>query len=367
MADAPMASTEQGPWGSKPNAAAASEPSAAERPPLRVVSTDFIAAQRANRRNTIVLIIVLIGLAGILGYLLGLVIDVYFTADRKQVEDLDLAAYLAVPSVAGVIISGGLMSIGLIASAVAFAAGGRVMISLTGAEEVTAEQEPVLHNVVEEMAIAAGLPKPRIVVIPTSALNAFATGMEPESAIIGVTRGLLTELNREELQGVIAHEMSHILNWDIRYMTAVGLLVGLIALVCDGVLRAGRVGVASSGSGSSRGRGKGGGGAILVIVLVVFAILAPIAAQMVRFAVSRQREYLADATSVQLTRNPLGLMHALQKLQENAQPFDGANRATQHMFIVNPFKNFSADASALMATHPPLEARIERLSNLGAS
>jgi len=348
MADAPMASTEQGPWGSKTKAAAAPEPSAGERPTLRVVGTDFIAAQRANRRNTIVLIIVLIGLAGILGYLLGLVIDVYFTADRKQVEDLDLAAYL-------------------IASAVAFAAGGRVMISLTGAEEVTAEQEPVLHNVVEEMAIAAGLPKPRIVVIPTSALNAFATGMEPESAIIGVTRGLLTELNREELQGVIAHEMSHILNWDIRYMTAVGILVGLIALVCDGVLRAGRVGVASSGSGSSRGRGKGGGGAILVIVLVVFAILAPIAAQMVRFAVSRQREYLADATSVQLTRNPLGLMHALQKLQENAQPFDGANRATQHMFIVNPFKNFSADASALMATHPPLEARIERLSNLGAA
>ena len=365
MADAPMASTEQGPWGSKPKAVTAPEPPAAERPALRVVSTDFIAAQRANRRNTIVLIIVLMGLAGILGYLLGLVIDVYFTADRKQVEDLDLAAYLAVPSVAGVIISGGLMSIGLIASAVAFAAGGRVMMSLTGAEEVTAEQEPVLHNVVEEMAIAAGLPKPRIVVIPTSAPNAFATGMEPESAIIGVTRGLLMELNREELQGVIAHEMSHILNWDIRYMTAVGILVGLIALVCDGVLRAGRVGFGSSSGG--RGKGKGGGGVILIIVLVVFAILAPIAAQMVRFAVSRQREYLADATSVQLTRNPLGLMHALQKLQDNAQPFDGANRATQHMFIVNPFKNFSADTSALMATHPPLEARIERLSNLGTT
>src|SRR5262245_36473061 len=223
MADAPMASTEPGPWGSKSAPAPAPEPPTGERPALRVVSTDFLAAQRANRRNTIVLIIVLIGLAGILGYLLGLVIDVYFTADRNQVEELDLAAYLAAPSVAGVIVGGGLMSIGLIASAVAFAAGGRVMMSLTGAEEVTAEQEPVLHNVVEEMAIAAGLPKPRIVVIPTSALNAFATGMEPESAIIGVTRGLLTELNRDELQGVIAHEMSHILNWDIRYMTAVGI------------------------------------------------------------------------------------------------------------------------------------------------
>lgn len=364
LADVSMASTGQGPWGSKPAAEPAPEPPPAERPALRVVSTDFVAAQRANRRNTILLIVILIGLAGSFGYLLGLVIDIYFTADRQQIENLELAAYLAVPSIAGVIISGGLMSVGLIASAVAFAAGSRVMISLTGAEEVTAEQEPMLHNVVEEMAIAAGLPKPKIVVINSGALNAFAAGMEPESAVIGVTRGLLLELNREELQGVIAHEMSHILNWDTRYMTAVGILVGLIALVCDGVLRAGRAGV---GLGGGRGKGKGGGAAILVIVLFIFAILAPIAAQMVRFAVSRQREYLADATSVQLTRNPLGLMHALQKLHDNAQPFAGANRATQHMFIVNPFKEFSADASALMATHPPIEARIERLSDLGAA
>ncbi|MFM9842276.1 MAG: M48 family metallopeptidase [Dongiaceae bacterium] len=364
-----MAAINQGPWGTKAGGAKPAAPPppiapAPEQPALRVVSTDFIAAQRANRRNTIWLIVILIGLAGTLGYLLGLVFDVYVSADRKQIENLELAAYLAVPSVAGVVTSGALMSIGLIASAVAFAAGGRVMMSLTGAEEVTAEQEPMLHNVVEEMAIAAGLPKPKVVVINTGALNAFAAGMEPESAVIGVTRGLLTDLNREELQGVIAHEMSHILNWDTRYMTAVGILVGLIALVCDGVLRAGRGGI---GTRVGRGKGKGGGAAILMIVLIIFAILAPIAAQMVRFAVSRQREYLADATSVQLTRNPLGLMHALQKLHDHAQPFDGANRATQHMFIVNPFKEFSADASALMATHPPIEARIDRLSNLGAA
>ncbi|HEY7688788.1 MAG TPA: M48 family metallopeptidase [Dongiaceae bacterium] len=364
-----MAAIGPGPWGSKPAPKPAPEPAApaptpSERPALRVLSTDFVAAQRANRRNTIWLIVILIALAGTLGYLIGLVFDVYFTADPKQIDDLELAAYLTVPSAAGVIVSGGLMSIGLIASAVAFAAGGRVMMSLTGAEEVTKEQEPMLHNVVEEMAIAAGLPKPKVVVINTGALNAFAAGMEPESAVIGVTRGLLMDLNREELQGVIAHEMSHILNWDTRYMTAVGIMVGLIALVCDGVLRAGRVGF---GTGRTGGKGKGGGAAILMIVLLIFAILAPIAAQMVRFAVSRQREYLADATSVQLTRNPLGLMHALQKLHDHAQPFDGANRATQHMFIVNPFKEFSADASALMATHPAIEDRIERLSDLGAA
>ncbi len=369
MADLPMAAINQGPWGSKTGGAKPAEPPAPEAPPperpaLRVVSTDFIAAQKANKRNTSWLIVILIGLAGTLGYLLGLVFDVYFSADREQIEQLELAAYFMTPSAAGVIVSGALMSIGLIASAVAFAAGGRVMMSLTGAEEVTLEQEPMLHNVVEEMAIAAGLPKPKVVVINTGALNAFAAGMEPESAVIGVTRGLLTDLNREELQGVIAHEMSHILNWDTRYMTAVGILVGLIALVCDGVLRAGRLGVGFRGG---RGKGKGGGAAIAMILLLIFAILAPIAAQMVRFAVSRQREYLADATSVQLTRNPLGLMHALQKLQDHVQPFDGANRATQHMFIVNPFKEFSADASALMATHPPIEARIDRLSNLGAA
>ncbi len=368
MADMPMAILNQGPWSSKKDGAKPAEPpppeAPAERPALRVVSTDFIAAQRANKRNTIWLIVILIGLAGALGYLLGLVFDVYVSADREQLEQLDLAAYLTAPSAAGVIVSGALMSIGLIASGVAFAAGGRVMMSLTGAEEVTAEQEPMLHNVVEEMAIAAGLPKPKVVVINTGALNAFAAGMEPESAVIGVTRGLLTDLNREELQGVIAHEMSHILNWDTRYMTAVSILVGLIALVCDGVLRAGRFGIGTRGG---RGKGKGGGAAIAMILLLIFAILAPIAAQMVRFAVSRQREYLADATSVQLTRNPLGLMYALQKLHDHAQPFDGANRATQHMFIVNPFKEFSADGSALMATHPPIEARIDRLSNLGTA
>jgi heat shock protein HtpX len=356
MADAPMASIGQGPWdGSAPGAAA-------ERATLRVVGTDFVAAQRANRRNTLLLILILIALGGTLGYLIGLVIDVYVAASPDEIQQLELTDYLLAPSAAGVIGAGAFMSIGLLASAVAFAAGGRVMTALTGAREVTADEEPVLHNVVEEMAIAAGLPKPRVFVIPTDALNAFAAGMEPQSAIIGVTRGLLNSLNREELQGVIGHEMSHILNWDIRYMTAVGIMVGLIALVCDGVLRVGRAGL----RGGGRGKGKGGGAAILVLILIVFAILAPIAAQCVRFAVSRQREYLADATSVQLTRNPLGLMSALQKLHDEAKPFAGANRATQHMFIVNPFRDFSADVSALMATHPPIEARIDRLSNLGA-
>jgi heat shock protein HtpX len=239
------------------------------------------------------------------------------------------------------------------------------MVGLTGARAVTPDEEPVLHNVVEEMAIASGSPKPRVVVIETDAMNAFATGMKPERSALGVTRGLLKGLTRDELQGVIGHEMSHIANWDTRYMTAVAILVGLIVLVADGVRRSLFYG-SLGGGGRRRGDRRGSMGP-LIVILLVFSILAPIAAMMVRFAVSRQREYLADATSVRFTRNPVGLIRALQKLEATAEPFRGANRATQHMFIVNPFRNFDETASALTATHPPIAKRIARLQNLGAA
>lgn len=246
--------------------------------------------------------------------------------------------------------------------------GGAAVARMAGARLVASNTadplERRLRNVVEEMAIAAGLPMPRVAIIESEAMNAFATGMYPESAAIGVTRGLLDGLSREELQGVIAHEMGHILNWDTRYMTAVGILVGLIALLSDAVLRARWHRVGSSGGR----RGKGGGAAVLIIlaVVLIFAILAPIAGRMVQFAVSRQREFLADATSVQLTRNPLGLIAALQKLGHQPKAKELGNRATQHLFIVNPIREFGASASALMATHPAIEDRIERLTNLGA-
>ena len=329
------------PWGEAPEA---------PRPAVGVNATDFLAAQRVNRRNTWMLILVLLLLGGTLGYLCGALFEAY-TLDRPAVA----------VSAAGVIGGGALISIGLIASAVTFAFGGRVILGLTGAREVSVEDEPMLHNVVEEMAIAAGLPKPKVAVIETAVPNAFATGMDPNEAAIGVTRGLLQTLNRDELQGVVGHEMGHIANWDTRYLTAVAILVGLISLICDGARRM----MWYSGGGRSRGKDKGGGAAILMVIFIVFAILAPIAAQLVRFAVSRQREYLADATAVRLTRNPLGLIGALEKLAAHQQPFDGANRATQHMFIVNPFKNFGPDSTALFSTHPPLEQRIARLQNLG--
>jgi heat shock protein HtpX len=235
---------------------------------------------------------------------------------------------------------------------------------MAGGKFVDRDAEPVLYNVAEEMAIASGLPVPRIAVIETPALNAFATGLDPEKAVIGVTRGLLDKLNRAELQGVVGHEMAHVANNDILYATAVGVMVGLIVLISDMLLRS----VRFMGSGGRRsGSGKGGGGlAILAIgILVVAAILAPIAAMLVQFAISRQREYLADATSVQFTRNPHGLIGALAKIAGSTEKFDHRNRAIQHLFISNPERSFSETASSLWATHPHPNLRIERLRELG--
>lgn len=329
-------------------------PAAPAGAPLR--STDFYAAQKENRRNTIWLIAVVLAIGAVLGYLIGLLFDVA-GSDPATVNLLAVSG-------AGLIGAAVLSGIGLAASGVALLSGDKVIVKLTGAREVSRDQEPVLHNVVEEMAVASGLPKPRVVVIETDALNAFATGMRPDRAALGVTRGLLNTLSRDELQGVVGHEMGHIANLDTRYMTAVGILVGLIALVCDGVRRSLR-GFRFRSSGGS-GRGRGSAVLVLLIILVLFSILAPLAANLVRLAVSRQREYLADATSVQFTRNPGGLIGALEKLGAAAAPFDGANRATQHMFIINPFRHATDSESALTATHPSLESRIARLRNLGA-
>ena len=316
--------------------------------------TDFMAAARANQKATRRLVTSLLLTLGVLGYLIGWSLQL---VSLDVTETIDTVWFV---SRWGVWCALGLFAIGSIWSWIAFRQGDRIVLRLTGAREVSADEEPQLHNVVQEMAIAAGIVKPRVFVIETEALNAFATGMSPARSAIGVTRGLLDSLSRDELQGVIGHEMGHIVNWDIRYATAVGVIVGLIALVSDGALRS------LYFSGRSRSSGKGGSGAAFVMLaLVAFAALAPVFAFLVQMAVSRQREFLADATSVRLTRHPEGLIAALEKLAASAQPFKGANRATQHMFIVNPFRNFTEKASRLHATHPPLELRMHRLRNLG--
>ncbi len=321
--------------------------------------TDFLAAARANQANTRRLVLILVAVACVLGYLIGWNIQIYaqapaHTYGQPAPGDWSPWFFSAWGAIGAAILAG----VSLVWTFVAFKAGDRIVMRMTGARQVEPDEAPMLNNVVEEMAIAAGLAKPKVYIIDTPALNAFATGMSPGRASIAVTQGLLDTLNREELQGVIGHEMGHVVNWDIRYATAVTVLVGLIALVSDGVLR-------SFYYGGGRRRDSRGGG-VVAILLLVFAVLAPLVAKLVQMAISRQREFLADATSVRLTRNAQGLISALEKLETSAQPFDGANRATQHLFIVNPFRNFSDKASALMATHPPLSRRIERLRNLGA-
>lgn len=316
--------------------------------------TDFIAASRKNQKATRRLVTLLIIMAGILGYLGGWILQT--SMGRSPATDGSVLFF----SQWGMLSAIGLLVISLIWIAIAFKQGDRIIMKMTGATPANPEREAQLHNVVEEMAIGAGVTKPAVFIIETEAMNAFATGMSPSKASVAVTRGLLNKLNRDELQAVIGHEMGHIVNWDIRYATAVSVLVGLIVLLSDGVLRGSILG----GHGRSNRSGNAGG-AILFIVLLIFVILAPLAARLVQMAVSRQREFLADASSVKITRNPHALISALEKLSHETVRFDGANRATQHMFIVNPFTNFSEKASSLMATHPPLSRRIQRLYNLG--
>jgi heat shock protein HtpX len=345
----------------------------------RLQRTDFLAAQRANHSNTVWLIVILLMIGAVMGYLLGWAGEAYshssngqgvifitkFIAwmitptDRQPVLQEsadDLRTFLFLSPV-GIIAGGALVTIGLLAMAATFQFGHRIIASVTEAHDVSADDEPMLHNVVEEMAVAAGLPKPRVVVIETDVPNAFAAGMDPSRSVIGVTRGLLRRFTRDELQAVVGHETAHILNGDNQYMTAVAVMVGLIILLADGVRAMGR-----NGSRSHRGVGAA---LLLLPLVIVCGVFVPFAAQAVQFAVSRQREYLADATAVQLTRNPLAAISALERLAGLQQPFPGASRATQHMFIVNPLKAFDLDSSDLFSTHPPLELRIERLRNLG--
>jgi heat shock protein HtpX len=297
-----------------------------------------------------VLLAVLTALAALVGYVIGWLLE-------SEASD-------AVPALskAGVAAAGLMAAVSVGWSAVSLAFGDKMVLAMASAKQIDKADAPQLYNVVEEMAIAAGVPMPKVMVLETDALNAFATGSKPGKGTIVVTRSLLNTLSRDELQGVVAHEMSHLANLDTRYMVVVGVTVGLIALVCDMLLRSLAWGRGNRSSSSD----KKGGNAILIILLIVVAILAPIAAKFVQMAVSRQREYLADATSVQFTRNPNGLISALGKLAEKAEPFPGVSRATQHLFIVNPVQTFTAKSSALLATHPDIADRIARLRNLGA-
>jgi len=235
----------------------------------------------------------------------------------------------------------------------------RITLAISGARPVIKEDEPELYRTVENLCIGAGLPMPQVYVIEDGAPNAFATGRDPNHAAVVVTRGLLQKMDHQELEGVIAHELSHIGNYDIRIMTIVVVLVGIIALMADLMLR-----FTIYGAGvrpSNRGRSGGSAALIIYAIAIVGIILTPIAAQLIRLALSRQREYLADASGALLTRYPEGLARALEKIATDPDPLEEANKATAHLYIVNPLHDHKSFLNDLFATHPPIEKRIALL------
>jgi heat shock protein HtpX len=239
----------------------------------------------------------------------------------------------------------------------------QAVLSISGAHEVTKEEEWEFVRRVENLAIGSGLPMPRTWVLEDSAPNAFATGRDPKHAHVVATRGLLDKLEPIELEGVLAHEMSHIGNYDIRVMTVATVLVGLIALVSDLFLRWSFLG--SGGRRQNRDSKGGGGIAIAILVLAILAaVLAPLIAQAIKFAVSRQREYLADASGAMLSRHPEALARALEKIALDPEPLEAANKATAHMYIENPLKGHESFLNNLFSTHPPVQERIRLLRSM---
>ncbi|MBS3820720.1 MAG: M48 family metalloprotease [Planctomycetes bacterium] len=241
--------------------------------------------------------------------------------------------------------------------------GGDALLSMSGARQISKADDPQLFNVVDELAIAAGQPAPRIYIINDTAMNAFATGRDPKHATVAITIGLRQKLNRDELQAVMAHEMSHVRHYDILYATLMAVLVGTLVMLCDIFLRSLWFGAGSR----RRSRDRQGGNPlqlILLVIAVILAIIAPILARMIQMALSRQREYLADAGAVELTRNPDGLAAALNKLTSDQEVLEVANRATAPLYIVHPIKKFEERSSSIFKTHPPIKDRVRRIMSL---
>jgi len=305
-----------------------------------VAGTSFYDQIAANRRNSFLMAAFVVLLLGLLGFAIG------FAATGE-------------PS-GGIGLTGLALVLGSLAGIGTYFTGDSLVLSVSGAHEVDEAKAPQLLNVVREMAIAANVPMPRVYLIDDTAPNAFATGRDPKHASVAVTTGLLEKLDREELQGVIAHELSHVRNLDIRFSLIVGVMVGIIAILADFFLR-------FTFWGGGRGRDRDGGGgaqAVVFIIAIVLAILAPLISRFIQLAVNRQREYLADASGVELTRNPYGLERALAKISGDPEVLEVANRGTQHMYFTNPIKKFEERSSGLMSTHPPILDRINRLRQL---
>lgn len=293
----------------------------------------------SNKRNSYILSAAVVFMLVVLGYL--------------------IAEVVAGPGsgLSGVIVA---VIVGVGFGLFSYYSGSSAILAISRAKKVEKNDHPMLFNIVEEMAISGGLPMPGVYMIEDTAPNAFASGRDPEHAAVTVTSGLLEKLNRDQLQGVIAHEISHIRNYDVLFATLIAIEIGLIALLCDFFLR-----YTFWGGGRRSRNGKGGrSGGIIIIAALVLAILAPIFSKLLQLAVSRQREYLADASAVQLTRYPEGLAQALEIISKDPEVLEVANRATQHLYIANPIKRTEKRAKSLFSTHPPVEERIHRLREM---
>ncbi len=313
---------------------------------------DLIAA---NKRNSTLLMTAFILFTT--AVLMGLGLGILALINPDLVAHLHWAQALYLGGVSGLL--------SFVVALLGYYGGDDLILAISHAREIKHKDDPQLFNVVEEMAIAAGIPMPRVYLIDDPAPNAFATGRDPAHAVVAITTGLRTKLNREELQGVMAHEMSHVRNYDIRLMLLMAVLIGTIVILADlfwQALRWGGNGNRSSGSS----RDNGGGWIVLVLILLalLLSLIAPILAQIIQLAVSRQREYLADATAVELTRNPLGLASALRKIDADPAVLQSANRGTAHLYIANPIKKFEGRAETVFASHPPMADRIRRLEAL---
>lgn len=308
--------------------------------------------QAANRRLTVVVLAAFVIFAGFLGLGLDMFMFGFDPGGGGGLFSLPVATI-------------GAMAFGGISAARSASGGaGAVLASATAAP--VPENDPKyrqLLNVVEEMSIAAGLPRPKVFIIPDPDPNAFATGMAPEVAVIAVTEGLVERLNRDELQAVVAHEMGHIRNLDIRLMTVVAALIGTVLLITELGTRMFRFGGVRSGG--KRGSKDSGGLGILMVVWVIALILAPVISQILAMAVSRQREYLADASGAEMTRNPLALASALQKINDASEPTRAIKKGTAHLCIADPLgrkvNEREGGIADIFATHPPIEKRITLL------
>lgn len=307
-------------------------------------SLNIYAAIQRNRRKTLLLIVAFILMIAAVVLLFGVAIG------------LPMGAAMGVAGIS--------VLVSALASYWAYRSGDSVVLSISGARPADPQRDRALYRTVENLCIGAGTPMPKVYVIEDGAMNAFATGRDPEHASVAITRGLLEKLEPLELEGVLAHELSHIRNLDIRLMMVTAVLVGIVAIMADLALR-----LTWYGAGSRRrykGKGEGAGGAILLIAAIVAMIIAPLAARIIQMVVSREREYLADASGALLTRYPAGLASALQKIAGDKDPLDSVTKGTAHLFFSDPLKAHGSKMNSLFSTHPPIEQRVARLRAMGS-